>query len=65
MKQTFLWILIDSYKDSKVKLVDCQKEFIDTFKADDEFDIFNKTLKKNDMDRVKTSQIQEFLKTKN
>jgi hypothetical protein len=39
--QAFVWILIDSYKNSKVKLVDCQKVFIDTFKADDEFDIFN------------------------
>jgi hypothetical protein len=36
MYQAFVWILIDSYKDSKVKLVDCQKVFIDNFKADDD-----------------------------
>ena len=30
--QAFVWILIDSYKNSKVKLVDSQKIFIDNFK---------------------------------
>ena len=39
--QFFVWILIDSYKNSKVKLVDYQKVFIDNFKTEDEFDIFN------------------------
>jgi hypothetical protein len=52
--------------NSKVKLVDCQKIFIDNVKADDEFDIFNENFEitKNDMDRVKSSEIQEFLKRK-
>ena len=39
--QDFVWILNDSYKNSKVKLVDCQKVFIDNFKTEDEFDILN------------------------
>ena len=65
--QAFVWILIDSYKDSKVKLVDCQKVFIDNFKTEDEFDIFNENFEitKNDMDRVKSSDITDFLKRKN
>ena len=65
--QAFVWILIDSYKNSKVRLVDCQKVFIDNFKTDDEFDLFNQNLEttKNDMDRVKSCDIQDFLKRKN
>ncbi len=38
---SFVWILIDSYKDSKVKLVDSQKIIIDNFKTEDEFELFN------------------------
>ncbi len=37
----FVWILIDSYKSTKLKLVDVQKSFIDNFKTEDEFDLFN------------------------
>ncbi len=61
--QAFVWILIDSYKNSKVRLVDCQKVFIDNFKTDDEFDLFNQNLEttKNDMDRVKSCDVQDFL----
>ena len=43
--QAFVWILIDSYKNSKVKLVDSQKVFIENFKTDDEFDVLMKILK--------------------
>ncbi len=37
----FVWILIDSYKSTKIKLFDVQKSFIDNFKTEDEFDLFN------------------------
>jgi hypothetical protein len=65
--EAFVWILIDSYKSTKLKLVDVQKSFIDNFKTEDEFDLFNQNFEitKNDNDRVKSSSIQEFLKRKN
>jgi len=65
--EAFVWILIDSYKSTKLKLVDVQKSFIDNFKTEDEFDLFNQNFEitKNDEDRVKSSSIQEFLKRKN
>jgi hypothetical protein len=54
-------------KKFKVKLVDCQKEFIENFKTEDEFDVFHENFEitKNDIDRVKSSEIQENLKRKN
>ena len=65
--EAFVWILIDSYKDTKVKLIDSQKVFIDNFKTEDEFEIFNQSFEitKNDSDRVKSADIQDFLKGKN
>ena len=45
MCEAFVWILIDSYKSTKLKLVDVQKSFIDNFKTEDEFDYLIKTLK--------------------
>ena len=65
--QAFVWILIDSYKNSKVKLVDSQKIFIDNFKTEDEFELFNLNFEitKNNEDRVKSCDIQDFLKRKN
>jgi hypothetical protein len=65
--EAFVWILIDSYKSTKLKLVDVQKSFIENFKTEDEFDLFNQNFEitKNNDDRVKSSSIQEFLKRKN
>ena len=65
--QAFVWILIDVYKNSKIKLFDCQKVFIEIFKTEDEFELFNNNFEitKNNNDRVKTSDIQDFIKRKN
>ena len=59
--------MIDSYKNSKVKLVDSQKIFIDNFKTEDEFELFNLNFEitKNNEDRVQSCDIQDFLKRKN
>ncbi len=67
MFEAFVWILIDSYKSTKLELVDVQKSFIEKFKTEDEFDLFNQNFEitKNDDDRVESSSIQEFLKRKN
>jgi hypothetical protein len=64
--EAFVWILIDSYKSTKLKLVDVQKSFIENFKTEDEFDSFNQNFQiaKYDDDRVKSSNIQEVLKVK-
>ena len=65
--QAFVWILIDVYKNSKVKLVESQKVFIDNFKTEDEFKLFNENFEitKVDSDRVKSSDITDFLRRKN
>ena len=39
--KAFIWILIDAYKPTKVKLMNDQQTFIDTFKIDHEFDFFH------------------------
>ncbi len=33
--EAFVWILIDSYESTKLKLVDVQKSFIDNFKTEE------------------------------
>lgn len=65
--QAFIWILIDSYKHTKVKLINDQQIFIDNFKIDDEFDLFHKhfEITKNNDDKVKSSDIQDFIKKNN
>jgi hypothetical protein len=57
--EAFVWILIDSY-NQQIKLVDLQKPFIENFKTEDEFDLFNQNFEitKNDDDRVKSSSSQ-------
>ena len=65
--KAFIWIIIDSYKSTKVKLIDDQQIFIDNFKTDDEFDLFNKQFEitNNNDDKVKSSDIQEWIKKNN
>ena len=60
--QSFIWILIDSYKPTKVKFINDPQAFIDNFKVDDEFDLFHKhfQITKNNYDKVKSSDIQDF-----
>ena len=43
--QAFVWILIDVYKNSKVKLVESQKVFIDNFKTEMSLNYLMKILK--------------------
>ncbi len=66
MCEAFVWILLDSYKSTKLKIVDVQKSFIDNFQTQDKFELFNQKIEitKNDDDRVNSSSIQEFLKKK-
>lgn len=65
--EAFIHIIIDSYQSKKVKLIENQQVFIDNFKTDDEFDLFNKNFEitKNNDDRIKSSDIQEWIKKNN
>ena len=65
--EAFIHIIIDSYQSKKVKLIENQQNFIDNFKTDDEFDLFNKNFEitKNNDDRIKSSDIQEWIKKNN
>jgi len=65
--KAFIWIIIDSYKSTKIKLNDNQQNFIDNFKTEDEFDLFFKffEITKNNDDRVKSADIQEWIKKNN
>ncbi len=42
--EAFVWIPIGSYKSTKIKFVDVQKSFIDDFKREVEFDLFNQNI---------------------
>jgi hypothetical protein len=65
--KAFVHIIIDSYQSKKVKLIEKQEEFIDNFKENDEFDLFNKhfEITKNNDDRIKSLDIQEWIKKNN
>ena len=65
--EAFIHIIIDSYQSKKVKLIENQQNFINNFKTDDEFDLFNKNFEitKNNDDRIKSSDIQEWIKKNN
>lgn len=65
--EAFIHIIIDSYQSKKVKLIENQQIFIDNFKTEDEFDLFNKSFEitKNNDDKVKSSDIQEWIKKNN
>ena len=65
--EAFIHIIIDSYQSKKVKLVVNQQVFVDNFKTDDEFDLFNRNfvITKNNDDRIKSSEIQEWIKKNN
>jgi hypothetical protein len=64
--KAFVHIIIDSYQSKKVKLVEKQEEFKETFITEDEFELFKKyyEITKNDSDRVRSSDIQNCM-TKN
>jgi hypothetical protein len=65
--KAFIWIIIDSYQSTKIKLNNNQQNFINNFKTEDEFDLFFKffEITKNNDDRVKSADIQDWLKKNN